>query len=157
LRDVSNCVIRQETATGTRRLTVAHYLFNVGPREQAAEYLRVRLWGVNADEPHRDALAPGDLVLIYLAAPDRELIGHVELASAVHDWTATEAQVYPGESTTGVSLAQVEEWDPPVPMDAVLSRLDRSMNARADFETGVVGITANEFDTALAVAAAISS
>jgi len=162
LRDASNGVTRQETATGTRRLTVGYYLFNfvpseAAPRDHAAELLRVGLWGVDADEPHRDALAPGDLVLIYLAAPDRELIGHVELASAVHDWTPSEAQAYPGDSTNGVSLAEVEEWDPPVPMDAVLSRLDRSKNARADFETGVVGITANEFETALAVAAAISS
>jgi len=51
-----------------------------------------------------------------------------------------------------VSLAQVEEWDPPVPMNAVLSLIDRAGNARADFETGVVRITANEFETALAVA-----
>jgi hypothetical protein len=52
-----------------------------------------------------------------------------------------------------VSLAQVEEWDPPVPMDAVLSQIEPIGNARADFETGVVRITANEFETALAVAA----
>jgi len=123
------------------------------PRDHAAELLRVGLWGVDADEPHRDALAAGDLVLVYLGAPDRELIGRAELASAVHDWTPSEAQVYPGDSPSGVSLAHVEEWVPPVPMSAVLSQLDRSENARADFETGVVRITANEFETALAVAA----
>jgi hypothetical protein len=137
-------------------VTVAHYLFNFvnveAPREQAAEFLRVRMWGVDADERHRDALAAGDLVLIYLAAPDRVFVGRAELASAVHDWTPAEALVYPGDSPSGVSLAHVEEWDPPVPMDAVLSQIDRSKNARADFETGVVGITANEFETALAVA-----
>ena len=59
----------------------------------------------------------------------------------------------PGESPSGVLLAQVEEWDPPVPMSTVLSRIDRSGGARADFEEGVVRITANEFETALAVAA----
>jgi hypothetical protein len=110
------------------------------------------MWGIDADEPQRDALAAGDLVLIYLGAPDRELIGRAELASAVHAWTPSEAQVYPGDSPSGVSLAQVDEWDPPVPMDAVLSQIDRSENARADFETGVVRITAKEFATALAVA-----
>jgi hypothetical protein len=52
-----------------------------------------------------------------------------------------------------VLLARVEEWDPPVPMNAVLSQIDRSEGARADFETGVVRITASEFETALAVAA----
>jgi hypothetical protein len=141
---------------------VAHYLFNVvhreaaerfAVRERAAGSLRVGMWGIDADEPHRDALAAGDLVLVYLGAPDRTFIGRAELASAVHDWRASEAQVYPGDSTTGVSLARVEEWDPPVPMEAVLARIDRSEGARADFETGVVRITANEFETALAVAA----
>jgi hypothetical protein len=141
---------------------VAHYLFNFverdavrGPRvrDQAARLLGVRMWGVDADEPHRDALAAGDLVLVYLGAPDREFIGRAELASAVHDWTPSEAQVFPGESPGGVSLAQVEEWDPPVPMSAVLSQIDTSGGARADFETGVVRISANEFETALAVAA----
>jgi EVE domain len=141
---------------------VAHYLFNfvTGVREQrdqAARFLRAGMWGVDADEPHRDALSAGDLVLVYLSAPDREFIGRASLASAVHDWTPSEAQLYPGDSPSGVSLAQVEEWDPPVPMDAVLSQIDRSENARADFERGVVRITANEFETALALAALTSS
>ena len=111
------------------------------------------MWGVDADEPHRDALAPGDLILIYLGAPEREFIGRAELASAVHDWTPSEAQVYPGDSPGGVLLAQVEEWDPPVPMHAVLSQIDPAEKAKADFEAGVVRITANEYETALAVAA----
>jgi len=50
-------------------------------------------------------------------------------------------------------LAQVEEWDPPVPMSTVLSQINPIGNARADFEAGVVQITANEYETALAVAA----
>jgi hypothetical protein len=54
---------------------VAHYLFTlVGSdaaprpvlREQATGFLRVRMWGIDADEPHRNALAAGDLVLVYL-------------------------------------------------------------------------------------------
>ena len=141
---------------------MAHYLFNFvngdaanepALREQAGGFLRVRLWGIDADEPHRNTLAPGDLILIYLGAPEREFIGRAELASAVHDWTPSEARVYPGDSPSGVSLARVERWDPPVPMNAVLSQIDTSKNARADFETGVVRITADEFETALAVAA----
>ena len=56
----------------------------------------------------------------------------------------------PGDSLGGVLLAQVEEWDPPVPMHAVLSRIDASEGARADFETDVGRITANEYETALA-------
>jgi len=61
--------------------------------------------------------------------------------------------VYPGDSPSGVLLAQVEEWDPPVPMDIVLSQIDPAENAKADFAAGVVRITASEYETALAVAA----
>ena len=122
-------------------------------RVQAAGFLQVRMWGIDADEPHRNALAPGDLILIYLGAPERKFIGRAELASAVHDWTRSEAQVYPDDSPSGVLLALVEEWDPPVSMNAVLSQIDAAENAKADFEAGVVRITANEYETALAVAA----
>jgi hypothetical protein len=140
---------------------VAHYIFNVvqpesaegpSPRERAAEFMRVKMWGVHADEPHCDALASGDLILIYLGAPEREFIGRAELASAVRDWTPSEARMYPGDSPGGVLLAQVEEWDPPVSMNAVLAQID-SAEAKAGFQAGVVLITAHEYDTALAVAA----
>jgi hypothetical protein len=80
------------------------------------------------------------------------LVGRAELASAVHEWTRSEEQVYPGDFPGGVLLAEVEEWDPPVPMSTVLSQID-STEARADFEAGVVRITASEYEIALAVAA----
>ena len=140
---------------------MAHYLFNFvktdaaagpAPREQAAGFLRVRMWGVDQGERHGSALAAGDLVLIYLGAPERELIGRAELGSAVHQWTPSEAQAYPGDSRTGVLLAKVEVWDPPVPMQTVLSRIDSPI-ARADFEAGVVRITEDEYEAALGVAA----
>jgi hypothetical protein len=145
---------------------VAHYLFNFvkedasswpALREEAAGFLRVRMWGIDADERHAHALAAGDLVLLYLGAPDREFIGRAELASGVHDWTPSEAQAYPGDSPRGVLLTEIEAWDPPVPMKRVLSQIDQSEGARADFDAGVVRITANEYETALAVAAAHAS
>jgi hypothetical protein len=111
------------------------------------------MWGVDADEPHRDALAPGDLILIYLGAPEQVFLGRAEPASAVHGWTSSEAQLYQGDSPRGVLLAQVEVWNQPVPMETVLSQIDPSENAKAEFEAGVVRITANEYETALAVAA----
>jgi hypothetical protein len=141
---------------------MAHYLFNFvkgdeaqepGLREEATGFLRVMMWGIDADELHRDALGAGDLVLIYLGAPERKFIGRAELASPAHAWTSSEAEACPGYLPGGVLLAQVEEWDPPVPMSAVLSQIDTSKGARADFETGIVRITAKEYDTALAVAA----
>jgi len=129
---------------------LAHYLFNlVGP-----EVLQARIFGVEADEPHGSALAAGDLALLYSGAPERELLGRAVLASAVHAWTPSEAKTYPGASRRGVVLSQVEEWRPAVSMSDVLSRIDRSQGARADFETSVVRITENEYETALAVAVA---
>jgi hypothetical protein len=110
------------------------------------------MWGVDVQERHARALAPGDLVLLYLAAPAREFIGRAELASAVHDWTPSEAQAYAGDSPGGVLMARVEEWVPPVPMSTVLSQID-SPAARADFDAAVVLITAGEYETALRVAA----
>jgi hypothetical protein len=141
---------------------VPYYLFNsvaeeaaegTALRERAAGFLRVGMWGVDADEPHANALAAGDPVLIYLGAPEWKFIGRAELASAVRAWTPSEARVYPGDSSSGVLLAQVEEWHPPIPIKVVLSRLDPAAKARADFEAGVVRITEHEYETVLALAA----
>jgi hypothetical protein len=168
IRDKDSSVVTEavyEISSGERTLAqaipryargVAHYIFNLvaGDASQATGLLRARMLGVGAEEPHRDALAPGDLALVYLAAPERKFIARAELASAVHDWTPWEERVYPGDCPGGVLLAHVEEWNPPIPMSTVLSRIDRSAGARADFEVGVVRITADEYETALAVAAA---
>jgi hypothetical protein len=137
-----------------------HYLFNFseGDREQAAALLRVKMWGIGRDEKHRDALAPADLVLIYLAPPKQEFIGQAELASALHDWTSAEAEVYPGDSPCGVLLSRVEEWDPPVALNTVVPRIDSEasnphvqQNAKAGFQTGVIRITPHEYETVLAI------
>lgn len=148
---------------------MAHYLFNFSEpdaaqvpalREQAAARLRVNMWGVDADEPHRDRLAPGDLILIYLAEPARAFVGHAKLVSAVREWTPSEALAYPGDSPCGVLLSGAEEWDPLLPMLTVLPRIDPTgsnpyvqANAKAGFQTGVVRITAAEYETVLAVRA----
>jgi hypothetical protein len=84
------------------------------------------------------------------------LIAHAELASDVHEWTPSERQVYPGDLPGGVLLAHVDPWEPPVAMSSVLSQIDRSAGARAEFEIGVVQITSSEYQTALAVKRASS-
>ena len=142
---------------------MAHYLFNFvkggakkesALREQAAEFLRLRMWGVGAEERHGNLAGPRrPHPHLSGRTREREFVGRAELASAVHDWTPSEARVYPGDSPGGVLLAQVEEWNPPVPMDIVLSRIDPAENAKADFTAGVVRITAGEYETALSVAA----
>jgi hypothetical protein len=139
---------------------MAHYLFNVcgEDQEQSAALLRAKMWGIGGEEKHRDALAPGDLVLIYLASPRQEFIGQAELASAVHDWTPAEADTCPGNSPCGVLMGHITEWDPPVAMSTVLPRIDPDMsnpyiqqNARTGFQTGVVQISAHEYETVMAV------
>ena len=118
------------------------------------------MWGVEAGEPHRDALASGDLALIHSGPPERAFVGRAELASSFLDWTSAETQVYPDDTPGGVLLAGVEEWDPPVPMEAVVARIDPTgsnpyvqANARDGFQNGVVEITEQEYEAVLAVRA----
>ena len=139
---------------------MAHYVFNVssGDRERAAALLRAKMWGIGDDERHRDELAPGDLALIYVATPEGAFIGRAELATAVHEWAPSEADTYPGDRPSGVVLSHVEPWDPAVPMDAVVERIDPTAsnplvqaNAAAGFRMGVVRITGDEYEAALAL------
>jgi hypothetical protein len=37
------------------------------------------MWLIDATEPHADALAPGDQILIYLGMPDRVFTARAEL------------------------------------------------------------------------------
>jgi hypothetical protein len=134
---------------------VAQYLFHLSGeagREEGAALLRVGMWGIRADERHRTALAPGDLIVISVGSTAREFIGRAVLASPVRDWTSSEAASYPGDSQSGVMLAQVEEWNPPVPVNAVLAQIDPAENARGDFPEGVVRISPHEYRSVLAVA-----
>ncbi|HEX7311227.1 MAG TPA: hypothetical protein VF232_08605 [Gaiellaceae bacterium] len=139
---------------------MAHWLFNFsdGDRQPATALLRAKMWGVGRHEGHRDALAAGDLALIYLPAPDAEFIGRAELATVVHDWTPTEAEAYPGQSPSGVLLSHVAEWDPAVPIETVVQRIDPTAsnplvqaNVAAGFRYGVVRITDDEYEATVAL------
>jgi hypothetical protein len=138
---------------------VAHFIFNFtgGGGNDAASLLTAKMWGIGDDERHRGELAPDDDVLIYVAS-SREFIGRAELATSVRPWTPSEAEAYPGDSPSGVLLSQVEEWNPPVTMEAVVRRIDPTgsnpyvqRNAAQGFPMGVVQITAAEYEGALAV------
>ncbi len=138
---------------------MAHYLFNFsdGDREQAAALLDAKMWGIGGDERHRDELAPGDVALIYVATVG-EFIGRAEVATAVHEWTPSEAEAYPGHSPSGVLLSDVEEWDPAVPMESAVARIDPTAsnpvvqaNVAAGFRMSVVRITGDEFQATLAL------
>jgi hypothetical protein len=111
------------------------------------------MWGIGLNEPHREALEEGDVVLVYLGAPLRQFVAHAKVATSVHKWSSVEARRFPGDATGGVLLSWVEEWDPPVAMSAVLPQIDPAENARAEFEIGLVRITLGEYVAAIDVAA----
>jgi len=144
---------------------VAYYIFSltdidvtdVRPlRERANDFLRAGMWGVGVDERHRDGLEEGDVLLCYLAAPERQFVARAVVASRAHEWSQVEARQYPGELPGGVVLSRVEIWDPPIAMSAVLPEVDLAEKARADFDTGVVRITPGEYETAIKVAVAVA-
>jgi hypothetical protein len=124
---------------------MAHYLFNLtgsgqSLADQAAAFLRSNTWPIDPTEPHAQALASGDQVLIYLGPPERVFVAHAELASP---WT---------DATQGVRLTHVEHWTPPIPMETVLARIPPTENAQADFPGAVVRITRIEYESALSAA-----
>jgi hypothetical protein len=125
---------------------VAHFLFNfsAGDRDAALARLRAEMWEIGEGEPHRDAPAPGDLVLIYVAGADGGFIGRAEVRAVA------------GAQPVGVPLCDVERWDHAVPMETVVARVDPTgsnpvvqANAGAGFATSVVRITAGEYEAAL--------
>ena len=63
-----------------------HFIFNLadGDRDRAKSFLHAKRWMVNREEHHRDALAPGDLALVFVAVT-RELVGRVELKTTFPD------------------------------------------------------------------------
>lgn len=126
---------------------MAFVLFNVPPEDRESTQARLRAGGWDlGEEPHRADLAPGDLVLFYLARP-----ADVFIARAV---VATAAAL--GESSAEVALSEVEIWDRAVPMDTVLERVDPERanpvvqeNRRLGFRTDVVLLTEQEYRAAV--------
>jgi hypothetical protein len=141
---------------------MGHYLFNFAKkgaakgktlREQAAELLEVKMWGIGAKAPNRLSLAPGDRILIYVGAPEYEFIGHAEIAWAAHEWSAEEMARYPGSFESGV-FSQAEAWPHPVSMKSVLPQLAlKETNPGARFFSGVIRITKEDYETVVAVGA----
>lgn len=134
-----------------------HFIFNLvdGTRERAHSLMRAKRWVVSREERHRDALAPGDLVLVFVART-REFVGRAELETAFLD-TMPSDPATPGSDVSGVLLGDVEEWTRGVPLDVAVQRIDPTgsnpyvqANA-AGFRAGVVQITLNEYDIVVAL------
>jgi len=95
---------------------MAFWLFNCVPSGPAAsrvvervdELLEAGVWDVADDEPHRNSLAAGDLVLVYLGAPDRVFVARAELASSVQPWAPDE--MGPPLWAPGVAASGSSSW-----------------------------------------------
>jgi len=139
---------------------MAHYVFNFtrknaakgrSLRDQAAELLRVGLWGIGARTPNRDLLQPGDRVLVFVGSPEQEFVGHALLSTDVHEWTAAEKARYPGSWSSGVAFSEAEVWEHPLGLMSVWPGTSAATNnPRGLFFAGVQGIVGEDFETILA-------
>ena len=129
-----------------------HFIFNLadGDRERATSFLRSKSWAVSHDERHRDALAPGDLALVFVALT-REFVGRAEIKTTFLNPMPSDPAAS-GPAVSGVLLGYVEVWTSGVPLDVAVQRIDPNgsnpyvqANA-AGFHAGVVQITVKEYD-----------
>ena len=101
-----------------------HFIFNLadGNRERAKSFLHAKRWVVSREEHHRDALAPGDLALVFVALT-REFVGRVELKTTFLDPMPSDPATS-GPAVSGVLLGDVEDWTSGVPLDVAVKRID---------------------------------
>ena len=129
-----------------------HFIFNLadGDRDRAKSFLHAKRWVVNREEHHRDALAPGDLALVFVALT-REFVGRFELKTTSLDPMASDPATS-APAVSGVLLRDVEDWTSGVPLDVAVQRIDPKgsnpyVQANAvGFRAGVVQIAVKEFD-----------
>jgi hypothetical protein len=129
-----------------------HFIFNLahGGQERANSFLDAKRWVVSRDERHRDALAPGDLALVFVALT-REFVGCAEIKTTFLDPMPSDPAAS-GPAVSGVLLGDVEDWTSGVPLNVAVQRIDPKgsnpyvqANA-AGFRAGVVQITVKEYD-----------
>jgi hypothetical protein len=101
-----------------------HFIFNLadGDRELARSFLHAKRWVVSREERHRDAIAPGDLALVFVALT-REFVGRVELKTTSLDPMLSDPATS-GPAVSGVLLGDVEDWTSGVPLDVAVKRID---------------------------------
>jgi hypothetical protein len=96
------------------------------------------------DYPDRETTTPGDVTALWRRSTHSEneqsMSGRVSSVNSA--WRPTRSA-----SSTSCSI----DWATSI--DAVLSEIDTSEGAKADHDAGVLRITANEYETTLAVAA----
>jgi hypothetical protein len=134
-----------------------HFILNLadGDRERAEFCLRAKRWAFSREERHRDALAPGDLALIFVALT-REFVGRAVIKSAFLEPMPSDP-ADSGIAVSGVLLGDVEYWTNAVELAVAVQRIDPNgsnpyvqANA-AGFRAGVVQITVKEYDIVLSL------
>jgi hypothetical protein len=129
-----------------------HFILNLaeGDPELAHARLDARRWPVASTERHRDALAPGDRALIFVAAT-LEFVGCAGIRTRFLDPMPADANT-PAPAISGVLLDDVEHWPRGVPLHVAVQRIDPNrsnpyVQANAEgFRAGVVQITVGEYD-----------
>src|SRR5260221_14702913 len=86
-----------------------HFIFNLadGDRKRARSFLHAKRWVVSRDERHRDALAPGDLALVFVALT-REFVGRAELKTTFLDPMPSD-RAASGPAASRVVVSHVDE------------------------------------------------
>ena len=133
-----------------------YFIFNLanGDHARAASFLDAQRWVVGREERHRDALASGDLVLI-LVAVTGEFVGQAKLETAFLD--PIPADPAASDPVSGVLLADTDAWTSGVTLAAAVQRIDPMgsnpyvQSNRAGFRSGIVQITAGEYDIVLSL------
>jgi len=134
-----------------------HFIFNLldGDTERARSLLRAGRWIIDGQERHRDALASGDLALVFVAHT-REFVGRAQVITRFLD-PMPAGTARPGPATSGVMLAGVEHWTIGVPLHLAVQRIDPNgsnpyvqANA-AGFPRGVMQITVKEYETVVSL------
>ena len=138
-------------------VTMKYFIFNLvdGDRERAASFLNAKRWVVGREERHCDALDSGDLVLVFVAVTS-EFVGRAKLETAFLDPIPVDPAAS-GPAVSGVLLADADAWTSGVPLAVAVQRIDPmgsnpyvQANA-AGFRSGVVQITAEEYDKVLSL------
>jgi hypothetical protein len=150
-------IIKTDTGFDARPVTMQHFIFNLaeGDRERAKSCLRAKRWVVSREERHRDALAPADLALVFVALT-REFVGHAELKTTFLDPMPLDPATS-GSAVSGVLLGNVEEWASEVPLDVAVKTIDPNASNpyvqanAAGFRAGVVQITQDEYDIVMSL------
>jgi len=134
-----------------------HFIFNLadGDRERAQAFLHAKRWAIGGEERHRDALAPGDLALVFVALT-REFVGCAEVKTPFLDPMPSDPDTS-SPALSGVLLGDVEHWTSGVPLKIAVQRIDPKgsnpyVQANASgFRSGVVRITVKEFDVVMSL------